>query len=70
MICRVEIGSAWIRKDTKDCVVVVAANRTGHQYDRFWLLEVMRSDGSIGRIEDYSLLSNYCRFENQEVKDD
>lgn len=70
MICRVEIGSAWIRKDTEDCVVVVSANRTGHQYDRHWLLEVMRSDGSIGRIEDYSLFSNYYRFKSQEDKDD
>ena len=70
MICRVEIGSAWIQKDTKDCVVVVSANRTGHQYDRYWLLEVMRADGSIRCIEDYSLFSSYYRFESQEDKDD
>jgi len=66
MINRIEIGSAWVRKDTRECVVVVAANRSGHQYDRHWLLEVMRSDGTISQIEDYSLLANYCGFESQQ----
>ena len=70
MKCCVEVGSAWIRKETGDCVVVVSANRTGHQYDRYWLLEVMKSDGSIRRIEDYSLLSDYNLFENCKGQDD
>lgn len=65
MMCQVEIGSAWIRQETGDCVVVVSANRTGHQYDRYWLLEVVEPDGKITRIEDYSLMTNYERLESK-----
>ena len=70
MINRIKIGSAWSRKDTGECVVVVSANRTGHQYDRYWLLEVMKSDGSIRQIEDFSLLTNYHGFESHKVDHD
>tara|TARA_Y100000592_G_scaffold92714_1_gene154824 strand:- start:240 stop:452 length:213 start_codon:yes stop_codon:yes gene_type:complete len=70
MICPVKVGSAWAQKETGDCIIVVSANRTGHQYDRHWLLEVMKADGSIRRIEDYSLFTNYDRLESQELPND
>ena len=70
MINRIKIGSAWAQKDTGECVVVVAANRTGHQYDRYWLLEVMRSDGSINRIEDFVLAANYNGLEEHQENHD
>lgn len=70
MMSQIKVGSAWVLKETGDCVIVVSANRTGHQYDRYWLLEVMRSDGSISQIEDYALLSNYSKFESQDQQHD
>ena len=59
MINRVKIGSAWSRKETGECIVVISAARTGHQYDRYWQLEALHSDGTIRTIDDYVLLSQY-----------
>lgn len=55
----IKIGSAWSKKESGDCVIVVAAERTGHQYDRYWLIEVMTDAGNIQRIEDWNLMSQY-----------
>ena len=55
----IEIGSAWIHKKMGGSVVVLSEIRTGHQYDRYWLLEALTEKGEIIKIEDYVLLSEY-----------
>ena len=59
MMCPAKVGTAWSQKETGDCVIVVTANRTGHQYDRYWQLEVLHSDGTIRTVDDYVLLAQY-----------
>ena len=69
----IEIGSAWVHKKLGGSVVVLSESRTGHQYDRYWLLEVLAENGKIIKIEDYVLLSEYqslAHYKEDEEKND
>ena len=59
MMNRIKVGTAWAQKETGECIVIVGSSRTGHQYDRYWLLEALYPDGKIHTIEDYNLTSHY-----------
>jgi len=61
---KIKVGSAWVHKNTKNTIVIIAGNRTGHQYDRFWMFEGMTASGQIIEIEDYTLTSTYVLIED------
>ena len=64
MRSEIQVGSAWAHKKSGSSIIVIAGNRTGHQYDRHWLFECLTSEGQIVEVEDYLLLQTYDPIKN------
>lgn len=68
MISSIKTGTLWFHNVTRDTVVVVGSQRTGHQYDRYFQIEAVNSEGQILSLEDYVFVSEYSQ--TKEKKDD
>ena len=63
----VKVGSLWESKETGTCVCVVSVSRTGHQYDRYFEIEVLGDKGEISSHPDYAFVQD---FNQVSTKDD
>ncbi len=68
MISSIKTGTLWLHNATRDAVVIVGSRRTGHQYDRYFQIEAVNSEGQFLSLEDYVFVSEYSQI--KEKKDD
>jgi hypothetical protein len=57
--CQIQRGSVWLKKDRKDIMTVISIQRAGHQYDRHFICECLKTSGEIVELEDYQIFIDY-----------